>query len=394
MIRGLFVVSVLLSVVSWYTTFEGMALYLSRWFALLASLGVQGALLFTAWLLGSYRARRTQILVVYSITALVSVAFSYVSLYTWFAQRERPALVQRQLFDRLSSIAQQADETLTAASGEARKHVIALEEMTEAEKRVGYLAKAVDADPYLAKVREAVAQEAQGREGSGEGARYSAFARYARLAQQTQAQIDGARQGLAQWRIRARPTDASTEQLRGFHAAYDGIPWAEVTTTLHNGTIARPLVPSLTEFVDQTGSGQEDLMLAFTELFSAPTGRHVFSLALAAFIDVIIILIALVSSGAPESQWASGAAALDSLDAQVFARDLLRKVQVAPGGLARVPDNGLSPGETQLLLLLCNRGLATHGDGGFFLDPAYHALLVEGLAVRGVPLRASRAAAV
>jgi len=28
MIRGLFVVSVLLSVVSWYTTFEAMALYL------------------------------------------------------------------------------------------------------------------------------------------------------------------------------------------------------------------------------------------------------------------------------------------------------------------------------------------------------------------------------
>ena len=109
---------------------------------------------------------------------------------------------------------------------------------------------------------------------------------------------------------------------------------------------------------------------------------------------MIIILIALVSSGPPESEWASGAAALDSLDAQVFARDLLRKVQVAPGGLARLPDKGLSPGETQLLLLLCNRGLATHGEGGFLLDPAYHALLVEGLAVRGVPLRASRAAAV
>ncbi len=112
-------------------------------------------------------------------------------------------------------------------------------------------------------------------------------------------------------------------------------------------------------------------MLAFPELFGAPTGRHVFSLSLAAFIDVIIILIAFGSSGAPESQWASGAAALDSLDAQVFARDLLRKIQVAPNGLARIPDDGLSPGETQLLLLLSNRGLATYADGGSLLDPAY-----------------------
>ena len=142
------------------------------------------------------------------------------------------------------------------------------------------------------------------------------------------------------------------------------------------------------------GDLSKEELQEFTELFSAPTGRHVFSLALAAFIDVIIILIALVSSGAPESQWASGAAALDSLDAQVFARDLLRKVRVAPGGLARISEEGLSPGETQLLLLLSNRGLATQADGGFLLDPGYHASLVEGLAVRGVPLRASRAAAV
>ena len=248
--------------------------------------------------------------------------------------------------------------------------MVALEEMTEAGKRVGYLAKAVDADLYLAKVRKAVAEEAQ----------CSAFARYVRLAQQTQAQIDGVRQGLEPWRSPAKPTDASSEQLRGFHAAYDGIPRADVTSTRHNGTIAWPSVPSLAEFVDQTGSGQEELMLAFTELFSVPTGRHVF------------FAIALVSSGAPESQWARGAAALDSLDAQVFAHDFLRKVGVAPGGLARLSDEGLSSGEKQLPLLLRNRGLATHADGGFLLHPAYHASLVERLAVRGVPLRASRAA--
>lgn len=393
MIRGLFVASVLLSIVSWYTTYEGMALYLSRWFALLASLGVQGALLFTAWLLGQHRGRRQQILVVYAVTALVSVAFSYVSLYTWFAQRERPAIVQRQLFDQLTAITQQTDETLASAVGEARKHVLALEEMTDAEKRVGYLAKAVDADPYLAKVREAVAQEAQGREGAGEGARYTAFARYTRLAQQTQTQLEAARQSLAQWRSRVKPTDPSADQLRTFHEAYDGIPWAEVSNTLHTPTLARPTLPTLSGSIDKTGSGQEDLMLAFEELLTAPTGRHVFSLALAGFIDLIIILIALVSTGAPETQWSRASAALDSLDTQVFTRDLLRKVQAAPGGLARLPGQNLSPGETQLLLLLVHRGLATHTDGDFLLDPDYHATLVETLSAPGVPLRASRATA-
>ncbi len=40
LVAGLFVSSVLLSVVSWYKTQQGMALYLSPWFSFLASLGV------------------------------------------------------------------------------------------------------------------------------------------------------------------------------------------------------------------------------------------------------------------------------------------------------------------------------------------------------------------
>src|SRR5438552_13695722 len=90
-VAGLFLSSCLLSIVSWYTTEQGMALYLSTWFALLASLGVQSALVLTAWLIGFTRSRRALLVTVYAITAVVSVAFSYVSLYTWFAAREKPA---------------------------------------------------------------------------------------------------------------------------------------------------------------------------------------------------------------------------------------------------------------------------------------------------------------
>ena len=50
LVASLFVSSVLLSVVSWYTTQQGMALYLSPWFSFLASLGVQSALVLVAWL--------------------------------------------------------------------------------------------------------------------------------------------------------------------------------------------------------------------------------------------------------------------------------------------------------------------------------------------------------
>ena len=44
LVASLFVSSALLSIVSWYTTQQGMALYLSPWLSLLASLGIQSAL--------------------------------------------------------------------------------------------------------------------------------------------------------------------------------------------------------------------------------------------------------------------------------------------------------------------------------------------------------------
>ena len=40
-------------------------------------------------------------------------------------------------------------------------------------------------------------------------------------------------------------------------------------------------------FIDHSVTGQEDLLLSFQELFTAPTARHVFSFALAAFIDLV-----------------------------------------------------------------------------------------------------------
>src|SRR5258706_11374320 len=89
-VAGLFLSSCLLSVVSWYTTQQGMALYLSPWFSFLASLGVQSALVLVAWLVGITESRRGLLVAVYLVTGSVSVAFSYARLHTLFPARELP----------------------------------------------------------------------------------------------------------------------------------------------------------------------------------------------------------------------------------------------------------------------------------------------------------------
>jgi hypothetical protein len=402
MVKGLIIATCLLSIVSWYTTEQGMALYLSVWFALLASLGVQGALVLVAWLIGLNKSKRALLGVVYAITATVSIAFSYVSLYTWFSARERPAAVERKLYDELNVSLGKTEQLVAAASAEAQKHVLALDEMGTAEKSVGFISRAQDADPYLGAVREAVAREAQTyssayKEGSGEGLRYTAFERYTKLARQSAERLQGAQKAITEFREQLKPLDPTENQLRAFRQLYDGLPWSDVTEALHTAKIERPQVPAYADFVDRSVTSQEDLLVAFQELFTAPAPRHVFSFALAAFIDLIVFLLAFASGphffGSPEHAWVAASAALDGLDEQIFVRGFLTKLTPALRGMARVEPEKLTVGEQQLCLILVSKGLALVQDEDakrfYLLDPALHELLMECLSTRGLPLRAS-----
>ncbi len=402
MVKGLFAASCLLSLVSWYTTQQGMALYLSVWFSLLASLGVQTALVLVAWLIGFTKSRRGLLIAVYAVTAMVSVAFSYVSLYTWFSARERPAAAQRKLYDTLNDATGATQALVNAALGESRKHVLALEEMTVAEKSHGYISRSQDADPYLDKVRGAVGREARTydgayRDGPGTGLRYTAFDRYTKLAKESSARLEAAERSLTAFRGALKPLDSTESQLRAFRQVYDAIPWSDVEEATHAARFDRPAVPAYADFVDHSASGQEDLLLAFEELFTAPTGRHAFSFALAAFIDVIVFLLAFASgphfSGSAGQRWVSASAAIDSVDTQVFTSGFLRKLTPGARGIASVEARILTPGEQQLCLLLAARKLAIadeNADGVIYrIDHAAHEELLESLSTQRFPLRAA-----
>jgi hypothetical protein len=402
MVKALFVSSCLLAIVSWYTTQQGMALYLSPWFALLASLGIQSALVLVAWLIGFTKTKRTLLVAVYVVTAIVSVAFSYGSLYTWFSSRERPAAVERKLYDALNSAAGQSQELIASAVSEGQKHALALEEMVQAEKSHGFISRAQDSDPYLAKIREAVAREAQTyaanyQEGAGAGLRYTAFDRYAKLARQSVQRIQESQHALTDFRSGLKPLDSTENQLRNFRQVFDSVPWQEVKDVSHPAKFDLPVVPDYANFVDRSATSQEDLMIAFADLFTAPTNRHIFAFALAAFIDIVVFLLAYASGpyffGAPEERWYAAGAVLDSSDGQLFVRNLLRKLTPSSQGMARVEVSGLSPGEQQLCLLLVSKGLAVQtqeeGKTYYLLDQQIHEHMLESLANRGLSLRAT-----
>jgi hypothetical protein len=401
-VQTLFVATCLLSVVSYYTTQQGMALYLAPWFAVMAALGIQVSLVMVAWLVGIERNRSPLLIGVYIITALVSISFSYVCLHNWFASRERPAEIERALYDDLNSVAGQTDTLLAEAAGKARQYVVALDEMTAAEREHGYVSTAGDADPYLDAIRQAVAKEAQAvgpayREGSGAGVRYTAFERYSKLTGEALREIEASRRQLADWRASAKPLDPSDRQLRNFRTVFDSVPWATVEQITGRKVVNRPAVPDYAAYVDRSASSQEDLLRAFTELGSAPTARHYFALALAAFIDIVIFLLAFAAGpyfhGNPETLWSRGAAALDSVEEQVFVRGLLAKLQATPRGMTAVAVDALTPGERQFALALESSGMAVveERDGKLFylIDRPVQRRILESLAEPGLPLRAA-----
>jgi hypothetical protein len=279
--------------------------------------------------------------------------------------------------------------------------------MEAAEKSVGFISRAHDADPYLSAVRDAVAKEAQTYtsaypEGSGAGPRYTAFERYAMLARQSADRLQSAQKAIAEFREQLKPLDPSESQLRRFRQLYDGLPWSDVTVALHETSVERPPVPAYSDFVDHPVTGQEDLLIAFQELFTAPTARHVFSFALAAFIDIIVFLLAFASGpyffGASEQRWVAASAALDGVDQQIFVRGFLMKLTPALRGMARVEPEKLSGGEQQFCLVLASKGqaLVQEEDGKryYLLDQTIHEMLLESLATQGLPLRASATAGV
>jgi hypothetical protein len=182
---------------------------------------------------------------------------------------------------------------------------------------------------------------------------------------------------------------------------FDAIPWSDAREALH-AEIQPPALPAYSDFVDRSASSQEDLVVAFSELLTAPTSRHVLALALAAFIDLVVFLLAYASGpfffGAPEARWVAAAAALDATDERVFVRGLLRKTTAGPQGLPRVEQDSLSAGERQLCLVLGSRALAAplveEGRRAYLLDAAFHQRLVESLAEGGLQLQAAKAEAV
>ena len=253
--------------------------------------------------------------------------------------------MERKLYDELNNSLDKTQQLMAAARLKRRSTCWRWKKW-RGEKSVGFISRAQDADPIFTRGArrrgDGSADLFEGVPGRRRpGLRYDAFERYTKLAGQSAG--SSASRAKVDRRI-SRSIEAPRSQRRiscaPFARLYDGMPWSDVTAALHDAKIEKPQVPAYADFVDRTVTGQEDLLIAFQELFTAPTARHVFSFALAAFIEHyrvpgrLRVRPVLFRFERTRLDRRIGRAR-DGLDEQVFVRGFLHKLTPTVRGMAQ-----------------------------------------------------------
>ena len=278
------------------------------------------------------------------------------------------------LYDELDAAAGRSQELLTAAIAEGQKHVLALEEMTAAEKAHGYISRAAGPGPVpRARPRGG---GARGRElrrrlprGPGPGPALHGLrpARRARPADgRAPPGVAAGARGVPRGPQAARLDRGSS--CAAFRQVFDGVPWSDVRETLH-AEVEVPAVPAYSDFVDRAASGQEDLVIAFTELFTGPdqparARLHARRLHRPDRVPARVRLRPVLLRRARSALGRGRGRARRGRRAGVRARPAAQGRGRAAGRCRAWSRQALSPGERQLCLVLASRGLAAPLDGG------------------------------
>ncbi len=241
------------------------------------------------------------------------------------------------------------------------------------------------------------------KEGAGEGVRYSAFDRYTKLAAAV-ARADAAlANGIGRFCRKQQPLEFDAATTGSLPAGLCERPLERCGTDPALGTTSRSRrCPLYSDFVDRTVSGQEDLLVAFQELFTAPTPRHVFALMLAAFIDLVVFLLAFAtgpyffgaagtSLGLRRSR--AGRTGPSNLHARFSSQTGSRSARNGARGSVRA---GARRTATLSALAAKKLAVVVEEDGRqyYMLDQSIHEHLLESLASQQFPLRAASVAAI
>lgn len=326
----IYVGTFMISLLSFFTTYLGLSIFLEQPLALLGSLGLQTAMLGIAWNLMRLKENRVAYVVVFSVAAIFSIFFSYVNFNSSLKGNTR-AQVARESYaiDSRPILREYATESREALSkGEYQSRRLA--DLLEMERANGW-ATVVDEgsnDQFIQSVidgaRRTVASwnDRQGtsyHQGSGQGIIVNYLTTWNDQVTRNLATLEKYVQTVDSLSLLLGSDLPVKEQFDLINYASVTFPLGEYKTiTAGRADLPEPLF--IANYVEAPVNRQQAMMLVIDDLH--PMDRLTFfSLLFAVVIDMIVLVMALCSSQA-----------VDSID-RVFRRverDASRRIEKLP----------------------------------------------------------------
>ncbi|MCP3964302.1 MAG: hypothetical protein GY719_41270 [bacterium] len=314
--RLLLVASMIAAAVSLLTTGLGLDRYVAFPLAWSLALAVQLGLFGLAWLIGVGRdARKVWISALYIVTMLFSVTFSYVTLQSEFTKEIRPAEAQRRLFDATRERLTEAVQAVNAGVQQSAEVQLRLASWLDLEKRNGWATRTCEEEEhcYLQGVCDRILrrigrwEQESGqpyRQGPGEQLIFGTLQTELRTAEQLGDRLTAYRDVLTNGNGVLDDGLDNRERLRRLDGVLNQVPQGDLEAV----TCSAATLPAALAYGDHARDGAmdgEEPVYAFQDLMTIFESERelaredyptVFALALAFFIDLFVLVVALGAS--------------------------------------------------------------------------------------------------
>jgi len=297
--------TLLLSILSFFTTYLGMKILLNETLALVGSLGLQIALLGIAWNLMRFKNNRAYYVIVFMCAASFSILFSYANFDSTLKENTRARTARAAYSNAAGPVLMEYRIIADKSARKGRYQHSRLNKLIELEQQHGW-ATLVDEganDEYVQSVLEGARKTIESweknkgrdyKQGRGRGI-------IVNYLESRQLEIDS---NLAILNKYIKTVDSLSLILHGelsvkqqygiVNSAWVDFPTGEAEMIMAEKA-SIPMPPQLADFVEKPSNPQQAFMLVIKDLFIMDK-LTMFSLALAIVIDLIIILMALGGS--------------------------------------------------------------------------------------------------
>lgn len=297
--------TLLLSILSFCTTYLGMRILLGVPLAFAGSLGLQAAMLGTAWSLMKLKDNRLTYVGVFAFAATFSIFFSFANFDTSLKSDSRSIAVRAQYANDLRPILADYVTVAKQSATGARYKVDRLARLIDLEQSRGWATAADEGsgDPFIQKViegaRHAVESWNSGhtqqyKQGSGRGIIVDYLESESQRATRAQADIEHYLTYAANLSAGLSGSMPVSKQYEMAGGAWAGFPLGQITEL--NGqspVIKQPPDPAM--YIEKPETPRQAFMLVLGDLMALDY-TAIYSLLLAVAIDAIVILMAFAGS--------------------------------------------------------------------------------------------------